>query len=201
MRLYRPFVLAEKIFPKAVFRINSADKVLCLTFDDGPDPDSTGRILGILEIRGIKAMFFMTGNNASKYPDLKNKIIAAGHVAGNHGYMHLNGWMTSNREYNENVLKGAEFTSDLFFRPPYGHLSICQYRKLAGKFKIVFWDVMPYDFDRRIPEKECLKILKKKIRPGSVIVLHDSPSSSLFGFLDEFISFVLDAGYKFVTIS
>jgi peptidoglycan/xylan/chitin deacetylase (PgdA/CDA1 family) len=201
MRLYRPFLPAVWIFPEAVFRIRTAEKVLCLTFDDGPDPDSTPKILDILELHSVKAMFFLKGFNVEKCPDLKELIISRGHVTGNHGYRHLSGWTTSVKKYTENVSQAAKFTSTSFFRPPYGHLSLLQYHKLAGIYKIVFWDIMPYDFAKRNSGEECLKILKKKLRPGSIVVLHDQPDSSVFDFLDEFISFALNEGYSFVTLA
>lgn len=198
MRLYRPFPFADKIFPRALFRMRSDEKALCLTFDDGPDRDSTVRILEILDGKNVKAMFFMTGCNAVKYPDLKNLIVSNGHVPGNHGYMHLNGWWTPADEYVDNVLRGGEFTTDKFFRPPYGHLRLSQYRKLSELTRIVFWDVMPYDFDSRISSRDCLENLNRMIRQGSVIVLHDKPRSTVFNFLGEFITTALDKGYKFV---
>ncbi len=198
MRLYRPLGPTGLFYRNALFRIRSAEKTICLTFDDGPDPDSTVRILDILNNHGIRAMFFMTGYKAEKHPHLRNLIISQGHLPGNHGYLHLKGWRTPNREYHANALKAVEFTSGFYFRPPYGQIGFFQYRKLASIFRIVFWDVMPYDFDSRLNGKKCFEILKRKIRPGSIIVLHDSPDSTLFEFLDEFILFAAGRGYKFV---
>lgn len=198
MRFYRLSRLAGLIYRNALFRIRSDEKTLCLTFDDGPDPDSTVRILDMLKNHGIRAMFFMTGYKAEKYKNLRDLIIAEGHTPGNHGYNHIKGWKTPDGEYQANALRAVEFTSGSFFRPPYGQIGLFQYRKLAAIFRIVFWDVMPYDFDRRLEGKKCFEILKLKIRPGSIIVLHDSPHSTLFEFLDEFISFAAGNGYKFV---
>jgi peptidoglycan/xylan/chitin deacetylase (PgdA/CDA1 family) len=197
MRLFRPFLLAGILYPEALFRIKGTGKTLYLTFDDGPDPVSTLTILKILEKHGIKAVFFCTGSKASEHPDLINAIKASGHVTGNHGYHHISGFSTSAREYVRNAVNAAELTSAELFRPPFGLLKISQYLLLRRKFKIVFWDLMPYDFDMSFGPENCLRVLKKKIRPGSIIVLHDTSQSSSLNILEDFIGFALGGGYKF----
>ncbi len=198
MRLFRPGFIAGFLFPEAIFRIKTSEKVLCLTFDDGPNPGSTLRILDILGNHNVKATFFCNGSAAEKYPELISLIISGGHIIGNHGYHHLDGWRTSIKRYIENTVRASPFTSSGLFRPPYGRLSLTQYRKLVKTFKIVFWDTMPYDFDRRFGSENSLIILKKKIRPGSVIALHDKTSSTVESFLGEFIEYATSEGYKFV---
>ena len=147
---------------------------MCLTFDDGPDPDSTPQLLDILDKHDIKALFFCDGRAAEKYPDLINRMISKGHIIGNHGYNHLNGWKTSLKKYIADVVNAAPYTSSGLFRPPYGRLRFNQYRELKEKYKIVFWDIMPYDFDRSFGSGNSLRVLKKKLRRGSIIVLHDT---------------------------
>ena len=198
---YRPLFLTRKIFSGAIFRIRTKEKIVCLTFDDGPHPESTLKILNVLEKYQVKAMFFLTGSNAEKYPELKDKIIYLGHEIGNHGYSHISGWLTTGKKYSENVSKAEKFTSSQFFRPPYGRLCLNQYHRLIKAYKIVFWDLMPYDFLNGQKGAKCLRILKEKIRPGAVIVLHDKPDSQVTEFLDEFIAFALDEDYKFVTLN
>jgi len=198
---YRPLFLARKIFSGAIFRIRTKDKIVCLTFDDGPHPESTLKILDVLGKYQVRAIFFLTGSNAEKYPELKDKIITRGHEIGNHGYSHISGWSTTVKKYAENVLKAEKFISSQFFRPPYGRICPNQYHKLISAYKIVFWDLMPYDFLKSQTGEKCLRILKEKMRPGSVIVLHDKPDSQVTEFLDEFIVFALDEDYKFVTLN
>jgi peptidoglycan/xylan/chitin deacetylase (PgdA/CDA1 family) len=199
MRLFRPFFLLRLVYPEAIFRVRTTEKELCLTFDDGPHPDTTPHILEILEARNVKAVFFCSGREAEKYPELVNLILLKGHLIGNHGYIHLNGWKTNVSEYIENAARAELFTSPGLFRPPYGRIRLAQYCTLVKKYRIVFWDLMPYDFDEKIDSKRVLNILKKKIRPGSVIVLHDKTSSLCLSFLEEFIKYAEDDGYKFVT--
>ena len=149
MRLFRPGLLARWLYPEAVFRISTTEKVLYLTFDDGPDQDSTPRLLEILKAHNIAALFFCNGNRAEIYPDIMVKIRDEGHLIGNHGYNHSNGWRTGTGDYVSNVIRAANFTSDKIFRPPFGRLSLKQKRILLKSYKIFLWDIMPYDFDPR----------------------------------------------------
>jgi peptidoglycan-N-acetylglucosamine deacetylase len=197
MRLFRPGFLAVKLFPEALSREKTTEKVLYLTFDDGPDILSTVPLLNILSKHNIKAIFFCSGKAASENTELVNRIKSEGHIVGNHGYSHLNGLLTSKKKYLFDIKKAAEFTSDTLFRPPYGHLKIIQYQSIKRFFKIIMWDIMPYDFDRGFGSDRSLSILKKKIRPGAIIVLHDSSKSTVLEFLDTFIEFANGSGYKF----
>jgi peptidoglycan-N-acetylglucosamine deacetylase len=197
MRLFRPGFIAACLYPEAIFRIKTTEKLLYMTFDDGPNPDSTPQLLDILDQYNIKAVFFCDGRAAEKYPYLINQISSKGHVIGNHGYNHLNGWKTSTEKYTADIEKAAPTTSGSLFRPPYGRLRFGQYRKLKKKYRIVFWDIMPYDFDTSFGSENSLKILKSKIRPGSVIVLHDNPNSAANSILKEFIAYAVDEGYRF----
>lgn len=198
MRLFRPFFFADWLYPEAVFRIRTNDKLLWLTFDDGPDPGSTFQLLDILGRHKIKAAFFCNGKAAQKYPDLVHRIKSEGHIIGNHGYNHKDGWRTSLQNYVGDVDQAAVYTSSSLFRPPFGHLQIGQYRELHKRYKIVFWDMMPYDFDKSLGASGSLKILLRKMRAGSVIVLHDNPDSSVTIYLDEFIITALKKGYRFI---
>jgi peptidoglycan-N-acetylglucosamine deacetylase len=197
MRLYRPLFLLKLFYPDAIFRIKTRNKELCLTFDDGPHPDSTFRILDILDAHGIKALFFCNGQEAEKYPALISLIRSKGHIIGNHGYRHLNGFMTNFQVYVRNIAEGAIFTSQYLLRPPYGRIRPSQYNELSKNYKVVFWDLMPYDYDKQMTSENVLNVLKKRIRPGSVIALHDKPSSSVLSFLEEFINYAWDKGYRF----
>ncbi len=197
MRFFKPCFVAGWIYPKALFRINTSEKLLFLTFDDGPDPGSTPELLAILKKYSIAAIFFCNGKAAEKYPWLIEQIKSQGHMIGNHGYNHLNGWRTSTEQYISDVENAAGFTSSDLFRPPYGRLNMGQYRKLKNKYRIIFWDIMPYDFDIRFGVINSIKILRRKIRPGSIIVFHDTPESGMLNLIEEFILFSKDEGYRF----
>ena len=196
MRFFRPCFLAG-LYPGAKFRIKTTEKILYLTFDDGPDPESTPLLLEVLREHNIKVLFFCIGRAAEEHPELIRQILDDGHGIGNHTYNHLNGWITHSNVYINDVIRASESTSSLIFRPSFGRLRPKQYRILKRQFLIVFWDLMAYDFDRTFGAENSLKILKTKIRTGSIIVLHDTPQSSARYFLDEFITFAVGEGYRF----
>ncbi len=200
MRLFRPGILARWLYREAIFRIRTTEKVLYLTFDDGPDRSSTPQLLEILKAHNIAALFFCNGKNAELNPDIMIKIREAGHLTGNHGYSHIDGWRAGSEVYVSDVIRAANFTSDKLFRPPFGRLSLKQKRILLKSYKIILWDLMAYDFDPRFGSERSLRILKDKIRPGSIIVLHDTSSSCVNTILDEFLNFAADSGYRFEVI-
>jgi peptidoglycan-N-acetylglucosamine deacetylase len=197
IHFFRPLFPAVWLFPEALFRIRNSKKTVCLTFDDGPDPESTPELLDILDTMNVKAIFFCSGIASEKYPELVSEIKQRGHIVGNHGYNHLNGWETSVREYCENVRRASEFTSDSIFRPPYGRIRIKQYRCLKKSYRIVLWDIMSYDHDIRFGAERSLGLLNKKLRSGSIIVLHDTPTSTCKYFLKKFIEAAAGKGYQF----
>lgn len=196
MRLFRPGILAGWLYPDALFRIKTTEKILYLTFDDGPDRISTPGLLDILGSYNIKGLFFCSGMAAEKHPDLMKQIREGGHLTGNHGHNHPDGWKSGSIKYIDDVAGASRFTSDKIFRPPYGRLTLKQYKILKKSYTLVFWDVMAYDFDRAFGSRS-LKILKEKIRPGSIIVLHDTASSCANSILEEFILFAQKEGYRF----
>lgn len=195
----RPFP-AVILYPEAVYRINGTGKRLYLTFDDGPDPDSTPLILEILQAHDVHATFFCTGSKVLASPGLFASIAAGGHTIGNHGYSHLNGLKSTVRTYCTDILRGRDITCSNLFRPPYGRLRVRQYRLLERSMQIVFWDLMPYDFDRRLTPESSYSILSQRIRAGSVIVLHDTAASSAAVYLGRFIDRALKEGYSFGSI-
>jgi peptidoglycan/xylan/chitin deacetylase (PgdA/CDA1 family) len=192
----RPFP-AGIIYPDAIYTIRGRGRKLYLTFDDGPDPVSTPRILDILGEHEVRATFFCTGSRVLTSPGLFARIAAEGHAVGNHGFNHLNGLKTPIRTYCADVIRGRDITCSNLFRPPYGRLRVRQYRILERSMQIVFWDLMPYDFDQNLSAAESYSILASRIRPGSVIVLHDRDTSSALQYLDRFLKQALSEGYSF----
>jgi peptidoglycan-N-acetylglucosamine deacetylase len=197
MRLFRPIWPFRIFYPEALFRIKTKEKVLYLTFDDGPDSEVTFPLLRILSDNAIRAVFFCSGRSVSENPELIQAIKSGGHTIGNHGYDHINGCDTPNDEYIENVSKASAFTSHNLFRPPYGRMKHSQYLTLKKDYRIILWDIMPYDFDQAFGPEHSFSVLKKHIRPGSVIVLHDRKGSTVLEFLEQFIVFAKIEGYIF----
>ena len=174
-----PFFLPW-LTPNLVWRIPTQEKVIYLTFDDGPIPEVTEFVLTELKKVRAKATFFCIGDNVRKYPRVFSKVVSDGHAIGNHTFNHLKGWNTSVKTYVENVkLCDKELTIEDYqlsislFRPPYGRITRSQIKALKD-YKIVMWDVLTHDYSKNISQERCLKGSIDALRPGSIIVFHDS---------------------------
>lgn len=167
--------MARFFLPQAISRIHTGSKKIAyLTFDDGPIPETTPYILDTLKKYGAKATFFCVGENVKKYPELYQRLLAEGHYAGNHTFNHLKGWKTPLKQYIDNVEECSRYVSSELFRPPYGKMTLRQYHALKTRFQLIYWDVLTPDYDTTTTAGDCLDIIKKKTRPGSIIVLHDN---------------------------
>lgn len=178
---------------------NRQEKELYLTFDDGPTRYLTGWILHTLAKHNACATFFCLGQQVREHPESYRSILYAGHAVGNHTHNHLSGWHTSSRRYFEDIgLASQEIRSNLF-RPPYGRIRPSQVRRLRKAYHIVLWDVFSRDCDQRQSPDAILKRLKKQVRPGSIIVFHDSEKAepNLRKVLPEFLEYCKEKGYGF----
>lgn len=173
--------IIKKLFPQFVWSIASRHKKVYLTFDDGPIPEATGFVLEQLRRFNAKATFFCIGDNIRKNPDIFRRILAEGHTFGNHTFNHLNGWKTPEADYLENVrlcqdeIDALTTDESRLMRPPYAKVTSAQshaLRKLG--YKIIMWDVLSADFDQSITPEKCLENVLKNIRPGSIVIFHDS---------------------------
>lgn len=166
--------LLQNLLHRYTWHIPTSEKVIFLTFDDGPIPEETPWVLATLKSFGAKATFFCVGDNVRKHPDIFQQILAEGHAVGNHTFNHLKGWGTETSDYLKNVEQCAEMVPSPLFRPPYGKLKPSQTRLLASRFRIVMWDVLSGDFDPAISPEQCLKNVLENIQPGSIVLFHDS---------------------------
>ena len=116
MRVKPPF-LYKLILPQLIWEINTDKKVIYLTFDDGPHPLVTPKVLDILDEFKAKATFFCVGENVEKYPDVYKSILRKGHKTGNHTFNHLNGWTTSRDVYYDNIEQCNALVDSVLFRP------------------------------------------------------------------------------------
>lgn len=157
-----------------VWRINPSEKVIYLTFDDGPNPEVTPQVLDILDEFEAKATFFCVGENVMKYPEIFQEVKHRGHAVGNHTFNHVKGTEKTVKEYVDNVGKAHEYIHSKLFRPPHGRITLSQVNKLKADFKIIMWDFITYDFDRQVTSTEILKEVKIRSRNGSVVIFHDS---------------------------
>lgn len=161
-----------------------------LTFDDGPRPEITPQLLDILKEEGVRATFFMVGENAARYPELVERVRREGHTIGNHTYHHVKGWKVSVEEYIEEVMRAqkvltpprlssGEENGCKPFRPPYGKMTWRQKRALRQMgYDIYLWDVLTHDYDKDYSSERMLEIIRQYTRPGSIINFHDSVKSA-----------------------
>lgn len=167
----------RKLYPKRLWSVDTKEKIIYLTFDDGPHPEITSFVLDLLHQYQASATFFCIGENVARYPETFQRIKQAGHLIGNHTNKHLNGWKTSKMAYLQDVIEADQLIRSTWFRPPYGRLSIFQAKSIWEHFpqmKIAMWDVLSGDFDVSKTGEWCAQNVKCHARGGSLVVLHDS---------------------------
>jgi peptidoglycan/xylan/chitin deacetylase (PgdA/CDA1 family) len=168
------YFLARILFPTLTWRLPAKEKILYLTFDDGPIPEVTPWVLATLKEYNALATFFCIGDNVRKHPEVYNQVLENGHAIGNHTMHHLNGWETKNSKYFTDVDQAEKFIKSSFFRPPYGKIKYSQIFQLKKKYKIIMWDVLSKDYVQTLTGQSCFEIVKAKATGGSIVVFHDS---------------------------
>ncbi|MDP1799787.1 MAG: polysaccharide deacetylase family protein [Bacteroidota bacterium] len=172
--LIQPKSFLKLIYPKAVWKINTIEKIIYLTFDDGPIPGLTEWVLDELKKFDAKATFFCVGSNILKNPDIFERIKQEGHMVANHTMYHPRGFKTESLNYINEAEDCRKIVKNDLFRPPYGQLKRSQYKALLDKgFKIIFWDVISYDYEK-ISEKACANNVILNTKPGSIVLFHDN---------------------------
>jgi peptidoglycan/xylan/chitin deacetylase (PgdA/CDA1 family) len=201
-----PFFL-PLLYPALVWKIPTDKKELYLTFDDGPVNGPTDFVLEELAKVSARATFFCIGDNIRKHPGVFQKVIAAHHSIGNHTFNHLNGWTTKTTEYIKNVqlledtLTAHGQKPATLFRPPYGRITRAQIHAL-NKYRIVMWDVLSFDYNKNLSGESCLRKTIRAVRPGSIVVFHDSykAEKNMTCILPRLISHFAEQGYEFKSI-
>ncbi len=194
-----------RIFPKVIFRKETDEHIVYLTFDDGPTPKITDWVLKVLEEEQVQATFFCVGKNIENHPDLFQKIIDNGHRVANHSYKHRSGWDTTTNMYIKDILKTEriieKFTpSKKLFRPPYGRLTPSQAMEIEkNKIQLVMWSVVSGDFSKNFNVEKAIWYLSSHSKPGEVIVFHDSEKAfnNLKEILRPIIHNLKKRGYQF----
>jgi len=210
IRLYsmsRNFQLFGKIVP----RVETNEKVVALTFDDGPTPEFTPVVLSVLRKKGVKATFFLIGSETDKNNEQARAIVAEGHELGNHSYWHRNMTLVSEAtakselERTDAAIRKAGYTGEIFFRPPYCRklIGLPLYLVKHGRTTVT-WDVEP-DSDDVIPSDPSLisANVLAKARPGSIILLHVMYKNreATRRALPDVIDGLRERGYRFVTVA
>lgn len=171
----------------------SGAPIIYLTFDDGPIPDETPWVLEQLALFKAKATFFCVGQNLERYPDIARAVLAAGHRVGNHTHHHRSAWATGRASYLADTAEcqyiigelegaragGADYQSPRsLFRPPYGRLTWSLLRDLRADYRVIMWSVLTRDYNPGLSPESCLRDTLATVRPGDVLVFHDSQKAS-----------------------
>lgn len=200
--------------------MDAAEHSVYLTFDDGPIPESTPFILDTLKELGVKATFFVVGENVKRYPDLFRRIISEGHSIGNHTYNHMGSLKHYVRTYLSNIETAdavmqtaanvggsrepvSSFKFPPLFRPPHGWMWLSAYHLLMKRgYTIVMWDLVTRDYSRNLNAFDIFRNVVYYTRNGSIITFHDSLKSiqKLKYALPASIRYLKEQGYELKTL-
>lgn len=202
MFIEHPTFLLQRIYPKGIFRKDPSDHSVYLTFDDGPIPEVTPWLLDVLDRYGVKATFFVVGDNVRKHPEIFRMIVERGHVIGNHTFNHVRSLYMRTPDFIDNVKKCDGYFKSHLFRPPHGIMRRWVYRYMMCKYDIVFYDVVTRDYSSKQTGPQVLENVKRYTRNGSIIVFHDSLRSreNLQYALPKSIEWLREMGYGFKTL-
>jgi peptidoglycan/xylan/chitin deacetylase (PgdA/CDA1 family) len=193
--------------PATWFSVNVDGPYIAMTFDDGPSPETTPRLLDILKQRNIKATFFMIGQNAERNPAIVKRILEDGHEIGNHSWTHpqlsklSDERVTQEINQTQDAIKKACGYTPVLLRPPYGAITARQKEWIEKQFglSVIIWSVDPFDWKR-----PGASVIEQRIlagaRPGAIVLSHDIHKQTV-----DAMPATLDAlaakGFKFVTVS
>lgn len=172
-----------------------------LTFDDGPEPGITEFVLDELDKYGFKAMFFCTGSNAERYPELINEIKLRGHDLGNHTYQHIKAYECSRSTYINDVAKAHNVLNVPYFRPPNGCLTISTWWNLR-KYRLIYWSAASNDWCHSEDDfKDGLNRLYNS-KSGDIILFHFSKElqEGTRYILPKYLKWMSNKGYKSLSI-
>ena len=198
--------LLKKFYSECTWNIKTDEKILYLTFDDGPHPQATTFVLDELKKYNAKATFFCIGKNVKEHFEIYKRILLERHRVGNHTYDHLNGWKTNDKKYLQNIEEAAKIIDSDLFRPPYGKITKFQLKATRGeklKLKTIMWDVLSGDFDTSTKPENCYLNVINNAKEGSIVVFHDSLKalSTLQYTLPKVLEYFSKKGFLFKPIS
>ena len=203
MWIERPPLLYRLLFPEAIWRLKKhKEKVVFLTFDDGPTPEVTPWVLDTLDTYGIKATFFMVGDNVARYPDVFEEVKRRGHSYGNHTMHHLQGMKVTTYRYMHDITEANDLIGSVLFRPPHGLLRWKQARAIKDRYNIVMYDLVTRDYSKKLNPEQVMANVRRYARNGSIIVFHDSlkAEKNMKAVLPQAIEWLLSRGYRFERI-
>lgn len=201
MLIERPPLCFRLTVPGGLFRRHEPghQHAVYLTFDDGPIPEVTPWVLDVLDRYGIKATFFMVGDNVRKHPEVYEEVVRRGHRIGNHTMHHVSGFRLTRRSYLRDVAEARQYIDSDLFRPPHGWLRPRQTWALHEQFRVVMFDLVTRDYSKWMRAQDVVRNVKLFARDGSVIVFHDSIKSwpRLQEALPKALEWLIAQGYEF----
>ena len=204
MLIERPPLLYRLLFPEGIWRIKrgAGRRVVYLTFDDGPVPEVTPWVLDTLDRYGIKATFFLVGDNVARNPGLFEEIKRRGHSWGNHTMHHLQGRLVSTYRYMHDISEANSLIGSPLFRPPHGLIRWKQARAIKDHYNIILYDLVTRDYSRKLTPERVFNNVRRYARNGSIIVFHDSlkAEKNMKAALPRAIEYLLARGYEFEAI-
>ncbi|MDE7448597.1 MAG: polysaccharide deacetylase family protein [Paramuribaculum sp.] len=200
MFIEQPPLIYRILFPEAIWRLKrGGSKKVFITFDDGPIPEVTPWVLDLLDSYGIKATFFLVGDNVRRYPELFEEIKRRGHSYGNHTMHHLQGFKVTTHRYMRDITEADQLIGSSLFRPPHGLIRWKQARGIKNHYNIVMYDLVTRDYSKKLTPEEVLDNVKRYVRNGSIIVFHDSlkAEKNMRYALPRAIEWLKNEGYEF----
>ena len=199
-----------QVFGEIKSHASVTEKVVALTFDDGPTPDKTNQILQILAAEQVPATFFLIGREVQQHPQLVRQILAAGHQVGNHSFSHQRmifkspAFIAGEIEQTDKLLRDSGVDGVIYFRPPYGKkLLVLPWYLMKHHRVSVTWDVAPENFPKIAKDPQALvDYTVQQTKPGSIILLHvmyDSRQVTMQA-VPQIIRQLKAQGYRFVTV-
>ena len=196
------FEIGKRLLPQLTWSRGSQEKVVYLTFDDGPHPTITPWVMDELAKVGAKATFFAVGDNVRKFPQIAKQVVANGHRLENHTMHHVKGWRMNETEYLDEIQQCADvLKSDVenkLFRPPFGQINLKAIDRINENYEVIMWDVLTKDYLKGLDISKAQKRMQKDTVAGSIVVFHDSQKAeeNLRSLLSPYLQFLKSEGYR-----
>jgi peptidoglycan-N-acetylglucosamine deacetylase len=204
--------LPHLLTPACVWRGPRTGRRLALTFDDGPDPEWTPRVLDLLGAAGVRATFFLIGERAARVPALVRRLVAEGHEVGNHSWSHRSLWLCGPRATAHQIQDAHARLTELagappcHFRPPWGMVNAAMFASLrrVGE-RCVFWSIQPEGQRPAAAERQVAYVLRRAA-PGAIVDLHDAEGTPgaparLLGALPSMLTGLRERNYTLTTVA
>lgn len=204
---YASYSISSGVYLKAVCKLDTREKAVALTYDDGPEPATTPVLLEVLKKYDVKACFFCIGQKAEQYPDIVRRITDEGHEIGNHSYRHESKFpLYKKRKMKKDLLKAQQILEEIsgqevrLFRPPFGVTNpmIGSVLKELG-WTTVGWSLRSFDTQARTADK-ALHRIKRKLKPGVIILLHDRMPFCA-ELTEKLLIYLKEKGYKVAPVN